>query len=78
MANNHRRNDESIRFNGVVAGRKGSFVMKDDGTFEAGSAVSALRICEGSGTGSLAGITGTAGYRASHEGYLFELDYKLP
>jgi hypothetical protein len=67
-----------ILFNGVVAGRPGSFVMKDDGTFEAGSAVSALRISEGSGTGSLAGITGTALYRADQEGYHFELDYKLP
>jgi len=67
-----------IRFNGVVAGKQGSFVMKDNGTFEGGSAVSALGICAGSGTGSLAGITGTAGYRASHEGSLFELHYKLP
>ena len=67
-----------IRFNGVVAGKQGSFVMKDNGTFEGGSAVSALGICAGSGTGSLAGITGTAGYRASHGGSLFELHYKLP
>jgi hypothetical protein len=67
-----------IRFSGVVAGKQGSFVMKDDGTFEGGSAVSALRICEGSGTGTLAGITGTALYRAGQEGLHFELDYKLP
>ena len=67
-----------IRFSGVVAGKQWSFVMKDDGTFEGGSAVSALRICEGSGTGTLAGITGTALYRAGQEGLHFELDYKLP
>lgn len=67
-----------LRFNGVVAGSQGSFVMKDDGTFEGGTAVSALRVCEGSGTGSLAGITGTALYRAGQEGYHFELEYKLP
>jgi hypothetical protein len=67
-----------LRFNGVVAGSQGSFVMKDDGTFDGGTAVSALRVCEGSGTGSLAGITGTALYRAGQEGYHFELEYTLP
>ena len=67
-----------FRFDGMVAGKPGSFVMKDNGTFEAGSAVSALQIGEGSGTGSLAGITGTASYRADREGCHFELDYKLP
>jgi hypothetical protein len=67
-----------VRFSGVLAGRTGSFVMKDDGTFKGGIALSALRICEGSGTGSLAGITGTASYRAGKEGYHFDLEYKLP
>jgi hypothetical protein len=67
-----------IRFDGTVAGRSGSFVMKDDGTFEGGTASSALRIDEGSGTGSLAGITGTAVYRADQNGCRFELDYNVP
>lgn len=67
-----------IRFNGIVAGKSGSFVMKDDGVFEGGAASSALRIDEGSGTGSLAGIMGTAVYRADKDGCHFELDYNLP
>ena len=66
-----------IRFTGTLAGRDGSFVMKDDGAFEGGAAASALRICEGSGTGSLAGITGTGTYRADRSGYRCEIDYTL-
>jgi hypothetical protein len=67
-----------IRFDGIVAGKSGSFVMKDDGVFEGGAARSALRIEEGSGTGSLAGIIGTAAYRADQSGCHFELDYNVP
>jgi len=67
-----------IRFSGALAGRQGSFVMKDDGAFEGGTAASALQICEGSGTGSLAGITGTGMYRADKSGYQCEIDYTLP
>jgi hypothetical protein len=67
-----------IRFDGIVAGKSGSFVMKDDGVFEGGAARSALRIEEGSGTGLLAGIMGTAVYRADQNGCHFELDYNLP
>ena len=67
-----------IRFEGTLGGKPGSFVMQDSGTFEGGAAVSALQIHDGSGTGSLTGITGTATYRADREGYHFELDYNLP
>jgi hypothetical protein len=66
-----------IRFTGTLAGREGSFVMQDDGAFEGGTAASALRICKGSGTGSLAGITGTGMYRADKSGYTCEIDYTL-
>jgi hypothetical protein len=45
-----------IRFEGTLGGKSGSFVMKDDGTFEGGSADSTLRILKGSGTGSLKGL----------------------
>ena len=67
-----------IRFSGTLAGRQGSFVMKDEGTFEGGLAASALQICEGSGTGSLAGIAGTGMYRADKTGFQCEIDYTLP
>jgi hypothetical protein len=67
-----------VRFEGTLAGKAGSFVMQDSGTFEGGAAVSALQIHDGSGTGSLAGISGTATYRADREGCHFEIDYNLP
>lgn len=67
-----------IRFSGTLAGREGTFIMKDDGAFEGGTAASALQICEGSGTGSLAGITGTGMYRADKSGYRCEIEYTLP
>lgn len=67
-----------IRFDGRLAGKSGSFVMKDDGVFEGGAARSALTINEGSGSGSLAGIAGTAVYRADRTGCHFELEYILP
>ncbi len=67
-----------LRFEGTLGVKAGSFVMQDNGTFEGGAAVSALQIHDGSGTGTLAGISGTATYRADREGYHFELDYNLP
>jgi hypothetical protein len=67
-----------IRFDGKLAGRSGSFVMKDTGTFEGGTANATLQIAEGSGTGALRGITGTGAYRADREGSRLELDYDLP
>ena len=66
-----------IRFQGTLAGGSGSFVMLDNGTFEMGIANSNLRIAEGSGTGTLSGITGTGMYRANQDGFHFELDYSL-
>ena len=64
-----------IHFEGMLAGKSGSFVLEDNGTFEGGSANSSLRIAEGSGTGSLRGIQGTGTYLANKEGFRLELDY---
>jgi len=67
-----------IRFDGTLKGKTGSFVMKDNGAFEDGAAISILQIAEGSGTGALRGITGTGMYRADRQGSRLELDYNLP
>jgi hypothetical protein len=67
-----------IRFQGKLKEKPGSFVLHDHGTFQGGTARSALRIATGSGTGALQGITGTGKYRADREGYFLELDYDLP
>ncbi len=64
-----------IHFEGIVSGKSGSCVFEDNGTFEAGSANSSLRIAEESGTGGLKGIYGTGIYRANKDGFHLELDY---
>ena len=64
-----------IHFDGILLGKSGSFVFEDNGTFEAGSANSSLRIAEGSGTGALKGIYGTGIYHANKDGFHLELDY---
>ena len=65
-----------VRFNGAVGGKSGSFVMQDTGSFEQGTASSALQIVEHSGTGELKGIKGKGSYQANKEGFRFEVDYR--
>jgi hypothetical protein len=66
-----------IVFHGSVAGKKGSFVMEDNGSFENGTAKSALRIINSSGSGELKQISGTGSYSADKKGIQFELEYTL-
>ncbi len=66
-----------IRFIGTVAGKSGSFVMSDNGKFEGGTALSMIRIADGSGTDALRGISGNGSYRADKDGCHVELDYRL-
>ncbi|UMP01745.1 DUF3224 domain-containing protein [Amycolatopsis sp. EV170708-02-1] len=47
------------RIEGSVDGRKGSFVIKHDTGFDTQGITSAFTVVEGSGTGELAGITGS-------------------
>jgi Protein of unknown function (DUF3224) len=66
-----------IRFIGNVGGKEGSFVIEDHGTFENGTASSALQIIAGSGTGELKGMQGNGQYSATQDGAQIELDYNL-
>ena len=66
-----------LRFEGGLGGKSGSFVMEDKGTFEGGTARSALRIADGSGTGALKGIRGNGIYRANKDSCQIELDYEI-
>lgn len=52
---------------GTLAGRKGSFIIHEVGTWENGVASSRWEIVRGSGTGDLAGIAGTGSYAAEHD-----------
>src|SRR3984957_19846842 len=66
------------RVQGQLAGADGSFVLLADGEFVAGEARSRWQVIEGSGTGALAGLTGTgqAVATATPPG-TFSFDYAL-
>jgi hypothetical protein len=61
---------------GQLAGREGSFVLQADGEFADGEARSHWEIVAGSGTGGLAGLTGSGDSVATKSpNGTFELDY---
>ena len=66
------------QISGQLAGREGSFVVQADGEFADGEARSRWQIVAGSGTGGLAGLTGTGTSvaTASPPG-TYELDYSI-
>ncbi|ARE78075.1 DUF3224 domain-containing protein [Streptomyces sp. NPDC059558] len=51
---------------GSLDGRKGSFVLEERGTFDAGGTVCRFEVVPGSGTGDLAGLTGSGGFTYRH------------
>ncbi|OLB63913.1 MAG: hypothetical protein AUI10_13385 [Actinobacteria bacterium 13_2_20CM_2_72_6] len=52
------------RVTGSVAGREGTFVLQDSGTVEGDIVSGEWFVVPGSGTGGLAGLRGTGGFRA--------------
>ncbi|HET6711720.1 DUF3224 domain-containing protein [Amycolatopsis sp.] len=64
------------RFEGKVEGREGTFVLRHEYTFDAKGFASTFTVVPGSGTGELAGITGsgTSGGALGEDkmGYTFE------
>ena len=63
---------------GKLAGRSGSFVLQQVGTFEGGKATTELTVVPRSGTGELEGIRGTGSFIAGHEQtHTMLLDYDL-
>ena len=66
-----------IRIIGNLAGKSGSFVANDSGTFVDGIAKSTLSIIAGSGTGELSTITGVGEYSANQAGSLWEFEIAL-
>jgi len=66
------------RVEGEIGGRTGTFVFQDVGGFRDGVAESEFRILDGSGTGGLQGIRGTARVDAVHaDTQTMHLDYEL-
>jgi hypothetical protein len=66
------------RFEGTVGGTEGSFVVQADGEFAGGEASSRWTVVPGSGTGGLAGLTGSGSSVAgATPPGRFEFDYEL-
>ena len=66
------------RTTGTLGGRQGSFVLRADGTFEAGVARSTWQVVDGSGNGELRELRGS-GHAVSEggPGGTFSFEYKL-
>jgi hypothetical protein len=67
------------RFVGSLSGRSGSFVLQHSSTFDAAGVRDTFFISPGSGTASLAGISGEARLEMTGPGpFEFTLRYQLP
>jgi hypothetical protein len=63
---------------GTLAGKEGTFVLRSVGTFADGLASGDLTVVEGSGTGELAGISGSGQFSAPMgDTATMTLDYEL-
>lgn len=64
---------------GSVDGRAGSFVLEESGTFDPGGTTCRFAVVPGSGTGELAGLSGSGGftYRHGETSVAYAFDYRL-
>ena len=63
---------------GSLGGRTGSFVLRHTGFFDGEKATAEYEVVPGSGTGELAGLSGTGGFSAGHaEEHDMTLDYEV-
>jgi hypothetical protein len=63
---------------GTLAGRSGGFALQHSGQMDAAGQRLGIAIVPGSGTGALAGITGTLAIRIEGGVHHYTLDYALP
>ena len=61
-----------------IDGRRGTLVLQQSGTMTGGDAELTYRIVPGSGTGELAGITGTVDLEVTEGRHEVTLTYELP
>jgi uncharacterized protein DUF3224 len=54
---------------GSLGGRRGSFVLQGHGTYDGAAARGQSHVVEGSGTGELAGLSGTGESVSTHDDY---------
>jgi len=60
-----------MRLTGILDGRAGSFVLRGEGAFDGTTASGRMTVVPGSGTGGLAGISGTCESVSTHADYPF-------
>jgi len=60
-----------MRVTGILDGRAGSFVLRGEGAFDGTTASGRMTVVAGSGTGGLAGLSGTCVSVSTHADYPF-------
>ena len=63
---------------GTLAGRRGSFVLQHNGLMNRGAPHLVITVVPDSGTGELAGLSGTMAIIIADGKHSYELDYSLP
>ena len=66
------------RVDGVLHGRKGSFVLQHSGTMNRGAPSLSVTVVPDSGTGELAGLAGEFRIIVANGQHRYEFDYSLP
>lgn len=66
------------RVTGTLDGRSGSFVLVHRGVMQGERQQLEVQVSPGSGTGALAGITGTLAIRIEQGQHFYDLSYALP
>jgi hypothetical protein len=66
------------RVTGTLRGRSGSFVFQHSGTMDQGTQRLSITVVPGSGTGELAGISGSFKINFAEGRHLYEFEYSLP
>ena len=66
------------RITGTLAGRTGSFVLQHSGTMTRGAPHLLVTVVPDSGTGDLAGLTGTFGIIIADGKHSYDFEYSLP
>ena len=66
------------QISGTLHGHSGSFVLQHSGTMTPASAHMTATVVPDSGTGQLAGMTGSLTIKIDNGQHFYELDYSLP
>jgi hypothetical protein len=66
------------RVTGMLAGKSGSFALEHNATMDRGKPSLNIIVVPDSGTGELAGITGTMNIRIEGGKHFYDFDYTLP